>query len=123
VLYDYIYYSADNASYDITIKKATGLSMGEKIPVYDVCGEDGKTVGYLSDGEKVNVISEQNTDYGDYEKIVYDGEFRFVKSVNLTAGLSYNQKLAVIISCGVLGAVLIIVVTALFIHRKKKNKK
>ncbi|MGN0768596.1 MAG: SH3 domain-containing protein [Christensenellales bacterium] len=122
VPYGYLYSKAGEAEYDIQVVRATGKSTSEEIKVYRYHDENSDVIAVIRDGEKVNVIIEQEQDYGEFRKIVCNGEFGFVKAENLTAGLTYNQKLAVIIAAGLVGC-LIAVVLIVVINKKKGKKK
>ncbi len=118
----YLYSKAGEDEYDIQVVRATGKSSSEEIKVYRYHDENSEVIAIIRDGEKVNVIIEQEQDYGDFRKIVIGGDFGFVKAENLTAGLTHNQKLAVIIAAGVFAA-LVAVGVIVVINKKKRKKK
>ena len=66
------------------------------------------------------MVEKNNTSYGEYLKVIYDGEYYFVKSENVTTGLTYNQKLALIISGGLIGGGLAVAFTVIVLVRKKR---
>ena len=121
ILSSYIYYTTDTSTSEIIIKKAYSRKMGEKITVYASHDENSEIIGSYEDGESVNTLIEQSVDYGEFTKILYNDEYAFVKTDNLTKGLSYNQKLAVIIASGVVGALIVIGIFSFLIYKKKRN--
>lgn len=124
--YSYIYFTTNNEGYTVQVVKAKSKSVGEKINAYKYYDDKSEIAYTFLDGEKINVIVEQSVNYGDYRKIIVmnDGksEFAFIKEENLTAGLSYNQLIAVIIASGF--AVLLImvgIIVAITVRKKRKN--
>ncbi len=116
---DAIYRSAANDNY--TVKPVTAVSerMGEDIGLYDTHTADAVAVKTIHDGEKVRLIS-NGIDYGEFSLIEYDGDFYFIRSSDITDGLSYNQKLAVIIACCFVGALIFAGIVAIAIRKRKK---
>lgn len=123
VLYQYIYFTIDTSKQEVQIVRATSTYMGEIINVYRFYNESSEIVGTLNDAERVSLIVEDGAEYGEFSKIIYKDEFYFVKSINLTDGISYNQKLAVIITSGLVGGLLIICVVVFLVRRKKITHK
>ncbi len=124
--YSYIYFTTNNEGYTVQVVKAKSRYAGEKINAYKYYDDKSEIAYTFSDGEKVNIIVEQSKNYGGYSKIIVmnDGkaEFAFIKTENLTAGLSYNQLLAVIIASG-FAALLIIagIIATAVVRNKRKN--
>ena len=117
----YLYLKPGAEDYDIIVVKATGKSMSDEIKIYRHYDENSEVVAVLHDGEKINLIEEQDEIYGDFRKVVYNGEFCFVKAENITTGLTYNQTLAVIISCGLVAIIICVVLLSVYVSRKKRG--
>lgn len=119
----YLYLSAGTEDSNFKVVKATGKSSSEKIKLYSYYQETSEVIGTVVDGEKLNLVSDGKT-YGDFSKIVYDGKECYVKTENITTGLTYNQRLALIISVSlVCGLLLIGVISVIVFHKKKKIEK
>lgn len=119
----YVYYTTGNDDYNVIVAKATTSKMSEKINVYSYFDEKSEVVGTLVDGEKINLIDD-GEDYGEFRKVVFGGGYYFIRSINVTTGMTLNQKVALII-IAVLVAFLIIgaVLGYTLYKRKKKNAK
>ena len=123
ILSSYTYKSAGADDYDLQVVKATGKTSTEVINVYEYYSEDSKIVGTLVDGEKVNlVLGDKYGENDNFCKIIYDGEYRFVKAENITDGLTYNQRLAVIITVSLVSGLLVLGVVIVVLIQKKKRK-
>lgn len=120
VPYTYLYYTVGGDGYEVYVAKVTGKKTGDGIKLYKYYDEKSEAGKVLHDGQKVSVVLEKNTSYGEYLKVIYDGEYYFVKSENVTTGLTYNQKLALIISGGLIGGGLAVAFTVIVLVRKKR---
>lgn len=117
----YLYETAGTEDYDLIVVKVTGSTTTEEIPLYFYYDENSEIVGKLVDGEKLNLVKD-DTSYGEFSKVVYDGKYCFVKTNNITTGLTHNQKLAVIISSALFALLLVTGVVAVLIIQKKKKE-
>ena len=120
VPYGYLYQSAGTEDYDMQVVKVTGSSTSEKIPLYSYYDTNSEIVGELVDGEKLNLVLDDNS-YGEFSRVIFDGKYCFVKTSNITTGLTYNQKLALIISVALFVLLLAAGVVAVVIIQKKKK--
>ncbi|MCR4660636.1 MAG: hypothetical protein K5765_01385 [Clostridia bacterium] len=121
ILRSLIYYSANTTTNKISIQRALSHKLGEKIPVYQYYEANSNIIGYLVDGERVNVYTNNSAQYGNMSKIIFGDDIGYVQTNNLTTGLSLNQRVALIISGSTLGVIIVIIVI-LVIYRKKKRK-
>lgn len=120
--YSYLYKSAGNEDYDLQVVKATGKSTSEEIYLYSYYDETSDVIAKLVDGEKLDLIIDGKT-YGEFSKVVYEGKTCFVKTEKITTGLTYNQRLALIISAALItGLCFVGIAVVLFIRSKKKNR-
>lgn len=117
--YSNIYFTNKTESYEIQVVKAKINKMGDKVPLYKYYSDAEEPVLAINDGEKINLIVEQHSYYGEFRKVVYEGEFYFIKTENITAGLSYNQLLTVIIVSVFFGIVIITAIIIIVIRAKK----
>ena len=115
-----LYKSIKNDVYDVIIAKAASVKMGDKIALYLTHELKTTPAAYLFDGEQIRII-DNGIDYGDFYMAEYDGAYYFVLKENVTTGLSYNQLLALIISCCFVG-VIIIAVVIVFVYRRRRRK-
>ncbi len=115
-----IFKSIKNDVYDVIIAKASSTKMGDKIPFYYTHNINTEPAGYLYDGEQLRIIDD-GIDYGEFYMTEYDGNYYFVLKDNVTTGLSYNQLLALIISCSFAGAIIIAVVIVI-VYRRRRRK-
>ena len=123
VPYGYLYKSSVYDQYDMQVAKATGNASSSKINVYRFFDENSEIVTTLSDGDRINVVLD-NGEYGKFSKIVYGDSYLFVKTENVTTGLTYNQRLAVIISGAlILGLLIVGVVAVVIVHRRRRALK
>ncbi len=121
VPYSYLYFTVDNDGYEeIYVAKATGQKSSDEIKLYKYYDEKSETDKILHDGQKVNVVVEEDASYGDFIKIIYEGEYYFVKKDNVTTGLTYNQKLALIIAGGLIGGGLAVAFIVILLVKKKR---
>lgn len=116
---DAVYRSVANDNYMITPVTVVSEKMGEDIGLYDTHTSDAVAVKTVHDGEKVRLIS-NGIDYGDYALIEYEGDFYFIRSSDITDGLSYNQKLAVIIAGCFVGALILVGIVTIAVRKNKK---
>ena len=125
VLYNYIYFTKETIDYDVTISKVTATEMGERINVYRSYDENSEIIGTLTDGQKVDVLVDYSIsfDYGEFTRIIYEDEVGFVKTVNITTGITYDQKLAIILLSSILGALIVTAIVILVIRKGKMHKK
>lgn len=125
VLYNYIYFTKETIDYDVTIAKVTATEMGEKVNVYRSHYENSEIIGTLTDGQKVDVLVEHSLsfDYGEFTRIIYEDEVGFIKTVNITTGITYDQKLAIILLSSVVGALIVTAIIILVIRKGKMHKK
>ncbi len=125
VLYNYIYFTKETVDYDVTIAQVTATEMGEKINVYRSHDENSEIIGTLTDGQKVDVLVDYSLsfDYGEFTRIIYEDEIGFIKTVNITTGITYDQKLAIILLSSIIGALIVTAVIILVIRKGKMNKK
>lgn len=115
-----VYRSLKNDVYDVIIAKAASVKMGDKIALYLTHDKETAPAVYLFDGEQIRII-DNGIDYGDFYMAEYDGAYYFVLKDNVTTGLSYNQLLALIISCSFVG-VIIIAAVIIFVYRRRRRK-
>ena len=124
--YGYIYFSTNNLGYTVQVVKAKSMHIGQKINVYSYYDNDSEIISILTDGEKINLVVEQSKTYGDFSKIIVlkdgKGEIGFVKTENITAGLSYNQTLAIILAGGLTAILIIVSITIVIVMRKKRKQ-
>ena len=124
--YGYIYFSTNNIGYTVQVVKARSMHIGEKINVYSYYTNDSEIIHTFTDGEKINLVVEQSKDYGDFSKVIIlkdgKGEIGFVKTENITAGLSYNQTIAVILTGGLIAILIIVGITVAIVMRKKRKQ-
>ena len=116
ILYNSIYASRENERYNVKIVKAVSKAMGQKIPLFithDIASDKIE----INDGTKIVLIITE-VDYGDFEKVEYQGNTYYVFKDNITSGLGYNQLIAVIISATL---VVLVVATTLIIIMIRKN--
>ena len=99
--------------------------MGENINVYRSHDENSEIIGTLTDGQKVDVLVDYSLslDYGEFTRIIYEDEIGFIKTVNITTGITYDQKLAIILLSSIIGALIVTAVIILVIRKGKMNKK
>ncbi len=116
---DAVYRSVANDNYMVTPVTVVSEKMGEDIGLYDTHTSDAVAVKTVHDGEKVRLIS-NGIDYGDYALIEYEGDFYFIRSSDITDGLSYNQKLAVIIAGCFVGALILVGIITIAVRKNKK---
>lgn len=116
---DAVYRSVANDNYMVTPVTVVSEKMGEDIGLYDTHTSDAVAVKTVHDGEKVRLIS-NGIDYGDYVLIEYEGDFYFIHSSDITDGLSYNQKLAVIIAGCFVGALILVGIITIAVRKNKK---
>lgn len=116
---DAVYRSVANDNYMVTPVTVVSEKMGEDIGLYDTHTSDAVAVKTVHDGEKVRLIS-NGIDYGDYALIEYEGDFYFIRSSDITDGLSYNQKLAVIIAGCFVGALILVGIVTIAVRKNKK---
>lgn len=124
--YGYIYFSTNNIGYTVQVVKARSMHIGEKINVYSYYTNDSEIIHTFTDGEKINLVVEQSKDYGDFSKVIIlkdgKGEIGFVKTENITAGLSYNQTIAIILTGGLVAILIIVGITVAIVMRKKRKQ-
>ncbi len=116
---DAVYRSVANDNYMVTPVTVVSEKMGEDIGLYDTHTSDAVAVKTVHDGEKVRLIS-NGIDYGDYALIEYEVDFYFIRSSDITDGLSYNQKLAVIIAGCFVGALILVGIITIAVRKNKK---
>lgn len=116
---DAVYRSVANDNYMVTPVTVVSEKMGEDIGLYDTHTSDAVAVKTVHDGEKVRLIS-NGIDYGDYALIEYEGDFYFIRSSDITDGLSYNQQLAVIIAGCFVGALILVGIITIAVRKNKK---
>ena len=117
---DNIYLSNKNDNFVFVVGKAKSAFMGQPIALYTVHDENAEPVRYMNDGENLRIVSD-NVSYGSFSRIEYDGSYYFVRTENVTTGLSFNQTLAVIILGSVVGATCIVVLIVVLTKRRKKR--
>lgn len=128
ILSSYLYYTSKTDDYSVQVAKATGKSMTEEIKIYRHYDEESDVAGTVVDGEKINVVIGDKTDYGDFTKIVYKNEYCFIKTENVTTSLTYNQRIALYISLALIvlliavGTVIAVVITKRKREFLKKEK-
>lgn len=116
---DALYPSVANDNYTATTVKAISKVMGEDIKLFDSHTQNSQAVKTVHDGEKLRLI-ENGIDYGEFSLVEYESEFYFVHTSDITDGLSYNQLLAVAISSGFVGLLIIAVIVIIVVRKKKK---
>lgn len=116
----YVFFTVGTDDYKVVVEKISASSMSEIINVYSYYDETSDVVGTLVDGEKVNVVLDQE-DYGEFSKVVYNNGYYFVKKVNITTGLTYNQQIALIIVSVMIGLLVVGGVFGATVYRKKKK--
>lgn len=121
VPYAYLYKSAGTEDFDMKVVKVTGKSTSEKVPLYSYYDEASEVVATLVDGEKLDLIVDGNS-YGEFSKVVYNGKTCFVKTEKTTTGLTYNQRLALIISAALIAGLLFVGIAVVLVIRKKKRE-
>ena len=117
--YDLIYFTSGSTTEEVRMVKITPEKMGVTVPLYKVLTEEPTL--YLSDGTDVTLL-ETSADYGEYSLVEYEGQNYFVKTVNITDTLTYNQKVAVIIASVVIGLIVCIVFILVIYKKKTLNK-
>lgn len=120
ILYNNLYVSLQNDTYTIKIVKALSPKMGQGILLYDSHDFASEHIA-VCDGTKLNLII-NDIDYGQFSKVEYNGKAYYVESAHITSGLSYNQTLSLII-VSAFAAVVLFIVLALVISKRKKLKK
>ena len=116
---DAVYRSVANDNYNVKPMTVVSEKMGVDVGLYDTHTADAVAVKTVHDGEKVRLIS-NGVDYGEFSLIEYDGDFYFIRSSDITDGLSYNQKLAVIIACCFVGVLILAGIITLAVRKRKK---
>ncbi len=117
LLTELLYPSIDNDNYTVRPMTVVSDSMGGEIPIYSSHTDINAPIKIVFDGEKVNLI-EDGLDYGEYAKIEYEGEECFIFRKNITSGLSYNQRLAVIISSVFIGIAVVVAITIILLRKR-----
>ena len=117
---DNLYLSSKNDNFAFVVGKAKSVYMGQSIPLYSVHDEQAEPVRYMNDGENLRVVVD-NVSYGAFAKIEYDGEYYFIRSENVTNGLSFNQTLALII-LGVVFVLTVVVVSVVVVLKRRKKR-
>ena len=115
-----LYISDKNDNYRFTAVKAKSRYMGEAIGLYAAHTNSVPPEVYVNDGERLKLVND-SVDYSGFSRVEYNGQDYFVYSDCITAGLSYNESLALIIVGSVVGAVAIGLLILLVI-RKRKHK-
>ena len=116
----YVFFTPGNDDYNVIVSKVTATQMSEEICIYAYYDESSEVVGKLSDGEKVDIVLDQY-DYGAFSKIVYNNGYYFIKTKNVTTGLTYNQKIALIIVAILIVILIVGCVMAVMLYKKKKR--
>lgn len=114
-----IYRSLKNEDYDVILAKAKSSKMGEKIVLYETHSVNTSETLEIYDGAKLRII-DNGIDYGEFYMVEYGGEYLYCLKTNVTTGLSYNQRLAVIITSCFIGAGILAFVIVVLIRRKKR---
>lgn len=117
--YNLLYFTTGSTTEEVRMVKITPEKMGVTVPLYKVLTEEPAL--YLSDGTDVTLL-ETSADYGEYSLVEYEGQNYFVKTVNITDTLTYNQKVAVIIASVVIGLIVCIVFILVIYKKKALNK-
>lgn len=102
--------------YTYRAARASAQKAGDSIYLYSEPG--GEAVETVYDGASITVIEEQ----GEYSVILYQNKKYYIKSENVSAGLTYYQRTALIIGCVALAAVSLICILA-YINKNKVSGK
>lgn len=121
VFADMIYFSPNTQTNKIDIMRTKSSKLGEQIPVYASYEKGAEIITYLTDGQKVNVVVQDNVSFGDKTRILYNNGFVYINTNNLTFGLSLNQTIAIIVLSVTIGVTIIIFVVIALIKRRKKK--
>lgn len=109
-------YQTENTIGNKTVKaKITTKTIGETVAIYKYPMESD-IVANLKDGTHIEKIID-GVEYGDYVEILYNNSRAYVKSTNVTEGLTYYQTIAVVLS--VVAFALICIAVGLFIYGKR----
>ena len=121
ITYSSIYFTSDMETSEVVILKATSKKMGEDIIVYSVPTDNASfVIGSIPDGTKINVV--KNGESGDFSQVIYNDSYGYIYTSFLTEGLTFNQKLALIISCSAFGVLVFIGLITVIVIKKKKKK-
>ena len=115
-----LYRSIKNDHFEVTRAKAKTTEMGVDIELFGTHSTDLPADKMIHDGESLRVIND-GIDYGEFRLIEYDGAYYFIKAENITNGLSYNQKLAVIIASCSLGVFISSALIVVLVRKKSQN--
>lgn len=104
-----------------TVKaRASTDAMGKSVPLYPAPSADAEPTGRANDGETL-LVTDDGVDYGGFSLAEYKGETYFVKDKNISYGLSFNQRLALIIFGVFSGAVISATIIVVVVRRRKKR--
>lgn len=119
IMEESLYPSFSNDDFIVKSVTVIGDGMGKDVEIFDTHVDGAVAVGSVHDGEKVGLIC-NGIDYGEFSYVEYGGEYYFIRTANITDGLSYNQRIAVIIACGFLVAIVVGVVIVAVVRRRRK---
>ncbi|MDR0697207.1 MAG: hypothetical protein LBF68_06750 [Christensenellaceae bacterium] len=98
--------------------QTTVTKVGEDIMLYSGPGEYD-LLRTIKDGVLVEVLGTA----GSYTKIKYDQNTYYIKTKNITAGVTYYQRLAIIISLVSIFSVIIVLILISLIKKQSEKKK
>lgn len=120
VLSNNLYVSLHNDVYNLRIVKATTAVMGHNINLYTSHDSTSDNIA-VCDGTKMNLVLD-DIDYGAFSKVEYEGNIYYVLKSEVTEGLSFNQKIAVIIASVFCGLIIIALAITMIIKKRKIAK-
>lgn len=112
-----LYQTENQTNLSVEQIKATSDKMGEKIKIYEANSAESDVITKVNDGTKLKKVI-NDIDYGNFYEISYNDKRAFIKKDNTTTGLTYNQKIALII-----GASTISVLAFMFFIIRSTRKK
>lgn len=80
--------------YELKKAKVTVLKSGDKVNLYESPSAESNIVATVNDGKVLELLYRENDDF---YRITHDGKIVYIAAENVTAGLSYYQRLALII--------------------------
>lgn len=112
---DYVYFMSDVPQDSIKSMQVKTDKIGRPVKVYAQPDLSSAVIDELSDGTNVNIVESDS----EFCVIVLDDGIGYIRSENVTNGLSRNQTVALIV--GVVTIAAIIVILALLYYRKNKE--
>lgn len=113
VLYVYLQTSS------ITIKRmrVTATSVGRDVSLYSMPSSDADEMLSINDGTVLDVFDETN----EFTRVLYRDQVYYINSKNITSGITYYQRLALLIALICVVAVVIVIILIFLAKRQHQS--